>query len=193
MKIAHLYVKRAVEERALLLFLAALIVGIAISIEGDSRRIVNGIGGAMWLIATVLIVVRSIAAGVTWRQVALVIAVILILSYLITPRDPVWAAIGFGWGGIVVGFAGRQLGSRLGAMLGSLWLPAHLLLAIGSAAVRELRDRSATLRSDPPPTAVLVPLIMVMAAWLFAMLAQDWRTARSDGRLLVPRSPIRSR
>jgi hypothetical protein len=31
---------------------------------------------------------------------------------------------------------------------------------------------------------------MVLAAWVFAVLAANWRTAREDGRLLVPRSPM---
>ncbi len=193
MNVAHLYLKRAIRDRMPVLVLAAIVVGIAISIDGDSRRIVNGLGGILWIVATIQIVIGSVAAGVTRKQIGLVIAVILVLSSLITPRDPVWAAIGFGWGGVIVGYSGRHLGSRMGALLGSLWLPAHLVLAITRAGIRELRDQPATLRSDPPPKALLVPLIMVTAAWLFAILAQDWRTARSDGRLLVPRSPVRTK
>jgi hypothetical protein len=185
--------RQAIEDRLPVLVAAAIVVGIAIGMNEDARRFVNGIGGLLWMVGAFLIITRSIAAGVTWRQIGLVLAVILILSYLIRPTDPVWAAIGFGWGGAVVGFAGGPLGSRLGAMLGALWLPAHLLMAVVRVGIRELQDQPASLRSDPPPTAVIVPLVMVLAAWLFAALAAEWRSAREGGRLLVPRSPVRTR
>ena len=185
--------RQAIEDRLPLLVAAAVVVGIAIGMDEDARRFVNGIGGLLWMIGAFLIITRSIAAGVTWRQVGLVLAVILVLSYLIRPTDPIWAAIGLGWGGVVAGYAGGTAGSRLGAMLGALWLPAHLLMAVVRAGIRELRDQPASLRSDPPPTAVVVPLAMVLAAWLFAVLAAEWRTGREDGRLLVARSPTRSR
>jgi hypothetical protein len=112
------------------------------------------------------------------RQVAITIGVILILSSLIRPVDPWLAAIGFGWGGVAVGWIGRDLGSKLGALLGALWLPAHLTIAVIRAGIRELQDKPATLRSDPPPTAVLVPLIMVAVAWFAAAMTQDWRAQR---------------
>jgi hypothetical protein len=185
--------RQAIEDRLPVLVVAAVVVGIAIGMDEDARRFVNGIGGLLWMAGAFLIITRSIAAGVTWRQIGLVLAVILVLSYLIRPTDPIWAAIGFGWGGVVVGYAGGAYGCRLGAMLGGLWIPAHLFLAVVRVGVRELRDQPASLRSDPPPTAVVVPLVMVLAAWLFAALAAEWRAGREDGRLLVPRSPMRSR
>jgi hypothetical protein len=169
------------------------VVGIAIGMDGDARRFVNGIGGVLWLVGAFLVFTRAVASGVTWRQIGQVNAVILVLSWLIRPTDPIWAVIGFGWGGVVVGYAGRDLGSKLGAMLGALWLPAHLLIAVVRAGIRELRDQPAALRTDPPPTAVLVPLIMVLAAWIFAALAAEWRSARESGTALSPRSPIRTR
>ncbi|HYP61992.1 MAG TPA: hypothetical protein VEQ36_16315 [Thermomicrobiales bacterium] len=190
---AQRFWRQAVEDRLPVLVIAAIVVGIAIGMDGDGRRFVNGIGGVLWLVGAFLIFTRSVASGVTWRQIGLVIVVILVLSSLIRPTDPVWAVIGFGWGGVVVGFAGRDLGSKLGAMLGALWLPAHLFIAVVRAGIRELRDQPAALRTDPPPTAVFVPLIMVLAAWLFAALAAEWRMGRADGKLLVPRSPVRSR
>jgi hypothetical protein len=56
---------------------------------------------------------------------------------------------------------------------GPRWAATH-------AAIRELQDQPATLRSDPPPTAILVPLIMVAVAWFAAAMTQDWRAQR-DG------------
>jgi hypothetical protein len=193
MDTAHRLWRQAFQDRLPVLIVAAIVVGIAIGMDGDGRRFVNGIGGILWLIGAFLIFTRSLASGVSWRQIGLVIAVILVLSWLIRPTDPVWAVIGFGWGGVVVGFSGRDLGSKLGAMLGALWLPAHLLIAVVRAGIREVRDQPAALRTDPPPTAVLVPLVMVLAAWIFAALAAEWRMSREGGPLMSPRSPIRTR
>jgi len=193
MDTAHRLWRQAIQDRLPVLIVAAIVVGIAIGMDSDGRRFVNGIGGILWLIGAFLIFTRSLASGVSWRQIGLVIAVILVLSWLIRPTDPVWAVIGFGWGGVVVGFSGRDLGSKLGAMLGALWLPAHLLIAVVRAGIREVRDQPAALRTDPPPTAVLVPLVMVLAAWIFAALAAEWRMSREGGTLLSPRSPIRTR
>ncbi|HQY29923.1 MAG TPA: hypothetical protein PK691_01480 [Thermomicrobiales bacterium] len=175
-----LWFDRARQDQLLPLIAAALIVGVAISIDGDLRKVVNGVGGILWLIAAWFIFRAVMAAGATWKQIAGVIIVILILSSLIPPRDPLVALLGFGWGGVAVGWLGRPVGSRLGALLGAFWLPAHLLIAVARAGIREVRDQPATLRSDPPPTAALVPLIMVLAAWVFACLMQDWLNRR-DG------------
>jgi hypothetical protein len=193
MDTAHRLWRQAIQDRLPVLIVAAIVVGVAIGMDSDGRRFVNGIGGILWLIGAFLIFTRSVASGASWRQIGLVIAVILVLSWLIRPTDPVWAVIGFGWGGVVVGFSGRDLGSKLGAMLGALWLPAHLLIAVVRAGIREVRDQPAALRTDPPPTAVLVPLVMVLAAWIFAALAAEWRMSREGRPLMSPRSPIRTR
>lgn len=180
----------AIRDQMPLLLIAAAIVGIAISMDGDGRRIVNGIGGVIWIVAAFRILLQALAVRVTLRQYLLVAAVILVLSYLIRPSEPLWAAIGFGWGGVLVGWIGQEKGSKLGALLGAMWLPAHLLIAVGRAVVRNMQDEPAALRSDPPPTAVLVPLIMVACAWGFASLASQWRQEKESGQLFKPRSPI---
>src|SRR5688572_13809401 len=91
---------RAKEDRLPLLVVAAVVVGIAIAMGGDARRFVNAVGGLVWLVAGFLIVTRAVASGVSLKQVGQVAFVIVILSYLIRPTDPLWAVIGFGWGGI---------------------------------------------------------------------------------------------
>src|SRR5688500_19650660 len=52
----------------ILLALAAVVVGIAISIEGDSRRVVNGIGGIIWIAAAAQITIRAVGVGVQRMQ-----------------------------------------------------------------------------------------------------------------------------
>ena len=136
---------RLIDDGMPLLIAAAIVVGIAIGLDGDIRKGINGVGGILWLVAAFYIVRGAFAAGVTVMQVAITIGIILVLSSLIRPSDPLLAAIGFGWGGVAVGWIGRGLGSKLGALLGALWLPAHLLIAVARAAIRELQDKPATL------------------------------------------------
>ncbi len=169
---------RAQNDGIPLLVVAAAIVGFAIGLDGDIRKVLNGIAVIVWLIAAWFIVRSAFAAGVTLAQVGICAVVILILSTLIRPSDPLLALIGFGWGGVAVGWIGRSLGSKLGALLGALWLPAHLIVAVSQAGIRELRDQPAAIRTDPPPTAIIVPLVMVLAAWFFAAWMSDWREKR---------------
>ena len=183
------YWRQAKIDRVLLLAVAAVIVGIAISIDGDIRRIVNGVGGIIWIVSAVRITARAIAVGVERMQFLLVLTTILALSILIRPTDIGWAAIGFGLGGVLVGGVGHERGSIKGALLAAWWLPAHLMIAVSRSILRELRDQPASLRGDPPPTAVLVPLVMVLAAWTLAALAANWRLSRDVDRYPAPRIP----
>ena len=58
-----------------MLVIAAAVVGIAIGMDGDGRRFVNGVGGVLWLVAGFLIVTRALASGVSLRQVGQVVFV----------------------------------------------------------------------------------------------------------------------
>jgi hypothetical protein len=190
MQTAQRLYRQAIADGIIVPVAAAAIVGVAIAIGGDARRAINGIGGMLWLIGTVIVVTRAVAAGINRNQVILIGIVIALLTWLVRPVDPAWAAIGFGWGGVVVGYFGGRIGSKAGAMLAALWLPTHLLMAVGRAAFEALRDESTVVRTDPPPTAALVPLIMVGAAWLFATLTAEWRLNRSEPKnILRARSP----
>ena len=163
------------------LVVAAVVVGIAIAMDGSGRKAMNGIGGSIWLIAAIVITRATWKAGASRNQMLETIAVILVLSSLIRPSDSLLALIGFGAGGAFLGLVGKSLGSKLGATLGALWFPAHIVIAIARAGIRELRDQPAVVRNGPPPTAALVPLIMVLAAWGFACLTLEFKRSRLPG------------
>jgi hypothetical protein len=172
-------IDRALADKLPLLVGAAGVVGIAIAMDGSGRRALNGVGGTLWLVAAVVITRATWSAGASRKQILAIVTVILVLSSLIRPSDSLLALIGFGAGGAFLGLAGRNLGSKLGATLGALWFPAHIVIALMRAGIRELRDQPAAVRNGPPPTAALVPLIMVLAAWGFAYAAQEWQRDRS--------------
>ena len=53
--------RQAIQDRLPVLVIAAIVVGIAIGMDGDGRRFVNGIGGVLWLVGAFLIFTRSVA------------------------------------------------------------------------------------------------------------------------------------
>jgi hypothetical protein len=59
-------------------------------------------------------------------------------------------------------------------------LPEHLGVALVKAIVREIRNQPANVRTDPPPTAALVPLAMIVAAWGAAMLVERYRSRKAE-------------
>jgi hypothetical protein len=109
----------------------------------------------------------------------------LALVLLVKPSDLLWAAIGFAAGGAAIALlaSGRQYDWAL--LLPALWLPVHLLVAISRALVRALTGGEAAVRSDPPPTAALVPCAMVLSALAGAWLVQRWRNRTNKSKSLA--------
>ena len=142
-----------------LLVVAAGVVGLAIAADGSLAGLLNGLGGLCWLVAAV-----ALALGVQRErrlQGALVTAgVVLILALVVRPSDLAAALVGFSLGGAVVALAVGNQPLRWALLVPAAWLPAHLAIAIGRAVV----DGDPRVRTDPPPTAALVPLAMVLAA-----------------------------
>jgi len=159
--------------------LAATLVGVAIVTDGGLASAANGAGGILWLAAAVLI-----SRGLGWSRgtrwmVPLVVAVTFALVLLVRPRDPIMAVVGFSIGGFLVGGLASRDRVRWAAMVPALWLPLHLGVAIGRAVLREASGGVATVRTDPPPTAALVPLLMVVSAVAGGLLA-SWVLRRQD-------------
>ena len=149
-----------------LLLVAAMVVGVAIALDGSAAKAANGVGGALWLTAGGMLVRKGWRLGLTSGSAAMVGATVLLLSSALSPRDLLAASLGFVAGGLLLGAVTRPRPARTAAvaLLPALWLPTHLLVAITKAGIRELAGREASLRTDPPPTAALVPLAMVVAA-----------------------------
>ena len=160
---------------AVLLAVAAAIVGVAIALDGEAARAVNGVGVLLWIAAAALLV-RSVRGSLQWQTSALVVAaVVLVLALLVRPSDLVAAAAGFSVAGASVAVVVRERALGWALLVPAGWLPAHVSLAIG----RSLMNDGAAIRTDPPPTVVLVPLMMVVAATIGAGVVVQWRRGRN--------------
>jgi hypothetical protein len=151
------------------LALAALLVGVAILLGGGASRVVNPIGALLWVASGVLLAVSPPPAqrpAVGWLVAA---ASGLLLGAVVRPGNLLEAALGFAVAGAVIVLAA---GDRVGAwalLAPAIYLPVHLLIGVGRAIVR-----GGVVRTDPPPTASIVPLVMILAAaaagWLVASM-----------------------
>ena len=147
------------------LFVAAVIVGVAVVVGGSAARAINPIGAVLWvgsgvLLAMTLPEARNRAAG--W---AAAIASGLVLGAIVRPAEIVAAAVAFSLAGaLVVIVAGDRIGGW--ALLApAIYLPVHLVIGIGRAMLTD-----AGVRTDPPPTAALVPIAMLLGAVIGGMV-----------------------
>ncbi|MBW3632163.1 MAG: hypothetical protein KY456_03945 [Chloroflexi bacterium] len=141
------------------LILAATIVGVAIVVGGATARILNPIGALLWLASGVLLALslptverRALGFGVA-------IASGVILGALVRPGSLVEAVVGFAIAGAVVVLAAGDRSGGWALLAPAIYLPVHLLIGVGRAIVR-----GGGVRTDPPPTAAIVPLAMLLAA-----------------------------
>lgn len=165
------------------LLVAGLIVALAIVLHGQAARSINGVGGVLWLASAGVLVVQLRREIGALRGFAIAAVLTLVLTALFPPSTAIPAIVGFGAGGAVMAL---WKGGRVAwaALLPALWLPMHLVIAVLRAVVSATFGSGAHLRSDPPPTAALVPLLMVVAAlaggWLVGGLAT--RLPRASSR-----------
>ncbi len=141
------------------LILAATIVGVAIVVGGATARILNPIGALLWLASGVLLALSL--PSVERRTLGFVVAIAsgVILGALVRPGSLVEAVVGFAIAGAVVVFAAGDRSGGWALLAPAIYLPVHLLIGVGRAIVR-----GGGVRTDPPPTAAIVPLAMLLAA-----------------------------
>ena len=156
-----------------LLIVASALVGVAITLDSSVGRLLNGVGGVLWLVGAGVLVSAARRSHVDRASVVMLLTTVVVLSTLVSPRDLPAASAGFFVGGALVGLVARRSAVRLSVvgLLPALWLPTHLGVAVAKAAYRAAVDQPAALRGDPPPTAALVPLAMVLMALAGGVLA----------------------
>jgi hypothetical protein len=160
---------------------ASLVIAIAILAGDPIAKIVNGIGGVLWIGSAIMLIVALRQQKRFIHFVSFILADCLLLVLLVKPSDYLWAIIGFGLGGVLVGFITGTQARNWAPLLPAVWLPAHLIVAVGRAIVRSIEGTEASVRTDPPPTAALVPFAMVVASIAGAFLI-DWLRNRSIAR-----------
>jgi len=171
------------------LIVAAAFVGVAIALDSSSGRALNGVGGIVWLAGAVMLVRQARRdQPIAYAWLVMGFAVVA-LSSLLSPRDLGAASIGFFVGGWIVALVARPVAARLSmvGLLPALWLPTHLGVAAVRALYRLLADQPSVIRTDPPPTAALVPLAMVLAALVGGVVGAQL-TRRREERVAPPAS-----
>lgn len=174
------------------LALGALLVGVAIVMDSDVGRAVNGVGGVLWFASTVLL---TLAAWRTrppvwlWAVLALVV---IAVAFVVKPSAIVPAMIGFVPAGLLLGAIAPKSKLLWAALVPAWYLPAHIGTAIATSAVNAMLGNEASLRTDPPPTAAIVPLVMVACALVGGVLGRyvverRTGTGTTGGRLLEER------
>ena len=158
---------------------AGLLVGVAIAADGAVARSINGLGGLVWLAALGLLARsvrreprRLVGAGT-------VIGAALALTFLVPPSELLPAVLGFLAAGAVTAALVRRRGVTWALLVPAAWLPIHLGVAVGRAAWRAVVDGAPAVRTDPPPTAALVPLAMVVAAGAGGLAVARWRARQA--------------
>lgn len=169
-----------------LLLLAATLVGIAIAGDGTMARTINGLGGLSWLAAAALLGWSVRADPRRFRNGAVTLGATIVLAVAVRPTDLVAAVVGFSVAGALVAVVARERPQPWVLLVPALWLPVHVLTRVGA---RVLRDGAAAVRTDPPPTAALVPLAMVVAAAIGGLIVERWVRASDSSRRAVVDAP----
>jgi hypothetical protein len=159
------------------LALGALLVGLAIVMDSDLGRAVNGIGGVLWFASTGLLTLAAARTRPPARLWVLLALVVITVAFIAKPSAIVPAVIGFVPAGLLLGAAAPRSRLLWAALVPAWYLPAHIGTAVLKSAVNSVLGNEAALRTDPPPTAAIVPLVMVACALLGGAIASRIRRA----------------
>lgn len=170
---------------------ATVIVGAAIEIDGTGGRLLNGTGGIVWFGAAGVLAFAAFKANEPPRQWLVAVGLTAIVAFLAKPTDLVYAATGLGISGAVIASLARNRPVLWATLIPALYLPAHIGTAILKAVGRNILGMESSIRSEPPPTASIVPFVMVAAAiaggWVVQRIRQSggpapWETITLDSK-----------
>lgn len=153
------------------LAVAAALVGLAIALEGTAGSIVNGAGGLLWFAATVMLVVAGVKTRPAVWLWLLLAGLTLLVAFVVKPSAMVPTLVGFIPAGFVMATMAARSKLLWAVLVPACYLPAHIGTAVVRSVVREMLGNDAPLRTDPPPTAAMVPLLMVVCALIGGLLA----------------------
>ena len=160
-----------------LLLLAGVVIALAILVGGPVARVLNGVGGLMWVAAAgwMLGALRRprnrLAIGLTGLAGAVAMAVV------VRPGTYPEAVVGFLLAGAAVALIANERSGIWALLAPALYFPLHIAVAIGRVA---LSDGTREVRTDPPPTEAFVPLAMIVAAAVAGVLVGRWNSRRAD-------------
>lgn len=148
------------------LLLAAALVGLAIVIGGATARVINPIGALLWVVSGVFLGLSLPAAQRPILGWLVAIAGGLLLGAVVRPAGLIEVIVAFAIAGAPVVLAAGDRTGGWALLAPAIYLPVHLLIGIGRAIMR-----NGGVRTEPPPTAAIVPLAMLLAALAAGALA----------------------
>lgn len=163
---------------------ATVIVGASIVAEGDVARGLNGLAGMTWFASSAMFLYEGKKRGATAMQWAGILALTAGVAFVIRPSDLALAIAGFAPAGFVAGALMRRDPIFWAKLIPALYLPMHIGTAVLKAAGRSALGIESSIRTEPPPTAAIVPAVMLGAAiaggWIAANLGARKMSARQE-------------
>lgn len=166
------------EQRATVtLAVATVIVGASVVTDGALSRGLNGIAGLTWFASSAMFVIEGRRRGASALQWAGIAALTAGVAFVIKPSDLTLAIAGFAPAGFLAGVIGRKDPMLWAKLVPALYLPMHIGTAVLKAAGRNMLGLEASIRTEAPPIAGVVPLVMLGAAmaggWLANKASRD--------------------
>lgn len=159
------------------LAVATVIVGASIAADGTLARALNGVAGVTWFAASAMFLVEGRRRGASPLQWTGILALTAGVAFVIRPSDFALAIVGFAPAGFVSAMAVKRDPMLWAKMIPALYLPMHIGTAMIKAAGRSALGMESSIRTEPPPTALIVPAVMLAAA-----MAGGWIASRVSAR-----------
>jgi len=154
------------------LAVATVIVGASIVADGQVAKALNGVAGLTWFASSALFILEGRRRGSTGLQWLGITALTAVVAFVVKPSDIVLATIGFIPAGIAAGMIARRDPVFWAKMIPALYLPLHIGTAVLKAIGRNVLGMESSIRTDPPPTAAVVPMVMLGAAIVGGFIAR---------------------
>jgi hypothetical protein len=163
-----------------LLLVAAAMVGIAIVLEGTAGRLINGAGGVLWFASAAILLIVAIRTRPPASLWLALVGLTMLVAFVVTPSALLPTLLGFVPAGFLIAWLAPRDRLLWAVMIPAWYLPAHIGTAVTRAAIRSAMGSDAPLRTDPPPTASFVPLLMVICAVAGGYLATMYLARHRD-------------
>lgn len=160
---------------------ATVIVGASIIADGDLARGLNGVAGLTWFASSAMFIMEGRKRGVTALQWSGIVALTAAVAFVIKPSDLALAIAGFAPAGFVAARIMNTSPVFWAKVVPALYLPLHIGTAVLKAAGRSALGMESSIRTEPPPTAAMVPAVMLSAA-----IAGGWVASRFLRGRLTP-------
>lgn len=160
------------------LAVATVIVGASIVADGQLAKILNGIAGVTWFASSAMFILEGRRRGSSPLQWAGITALTVVVAFIVKPSDIWLASAGF----IPAGFIAARIAGRnpmlWAKMIPALYLPLHIGTAVLKSVGRNALGLESSIRTEPPPTAAVVPAVMLGAALVGGFIARKLAKSR---------------